>query len=581
MNSENLRESPTRKWRSRFLVGLTGAAIAVTGFAAPAKAIDPQPADESWQAAAEAASATPAELKAEVADGSLNLVVVRDVDGAPVIETAHLSSKSELDQTLAELKNDPSVISAEPEGQVTLLAAPNYFSSQWGITAVASDSVSNTTQGSGITVAVIDSGVDATHPDLAGRVIDGVDYRDGLSYINSSNLIDHCVSYTDAAYSGKPSHPDFGKYDPNGHGTHVAGIISSNGLRIKSVAPLSNIMPIRVISDKGVGDMSDVACGIIYAADHGAHVINMSLGSGDDSAAMRAAVDYAVSKNVVVVAASGNDGTTGVPTYPAALPNVISVGAVDSTQTVTSWSNRGSYVDVVAPGARIWSTCSATPFTWYDGTQWQANPCSTNSDNDPNYEALNGTSMATPFVAGLAALVLSMDINLRYSDVSNIITSTATDKGAAGYDQIYGFGLINAPAAVARTQVVSPIIAQQIASERAVAAEQARVAAEQAAATQAAAEQAAAAEAARLASLPVVQQSLVVKPANKKKISISVAAPAGSTTTIQRKVGKKWKNVVTTTTVPSMVAKVSKAGTYRVKIKIPTGTITTKSYKIK
>lgn len=307
----------------------------------------------------------------------------------------------------------------------------------------------------------------------------------------------------------------------------------------------------------------------------------MSLGSGDDSAAMRAAVDYAVSKNVVVVAASGNDGTTGVPTYPAALPNVISVGAVDSTQTVTSWSNRGSYVDVVAPGARIWSTCSATPFTWYDGTQWQANPCSTNSDNDPNYEALNGTSMATPFVAGLAALVLSMDINLRYSDVSNIITSTATDKGAAGYDQIYGFGLINAPAAVARTQVVSPIIAQQIASERAVAAEQARVAAEQAAATQAAAEQAAAAEAARLASLPVVQQSLVVKPANKKKISISVAAPAGSTTTIQRKVGKKWKNVVTTTTVPSMVAKVSKAGTYRVKIKIPTGTITTKSYKIK
>lgn len=572
-----------RNWRSRFLVGLTAAAIAVTGFAAPAKAIDPQPADESWQAAAEAASATPAELKAEVADGSLNLVVVRDNNGIPEIETAHFSTRSQLDEALTDLQSDPTVVSVEPDSQVKAFSAPPYFSSQWGITSVASESVSSTTQGSGITVAVIDSGVDATHPDLTGRVINGVDYRDGISYVNSNNLIDRCVSYTDAVYSGRPNHADFGKYDPNGHGTHVAGIISSNGVGVKSVAPQALIMPVRVLSERGYGDMSDVACGILYAANNGAQVINMSLGSSDDSAAMRAAVEYALSRDVVVVAATGNDGTTGVNSFPAAFPNVIGVGAINSgpSRAIASFSNRGDFVDVVAPGVGIWSTCSATPISWVEGSTTKYNPCRTTTDSDSAYESLSGTSMATPFVAGLAALVLSMDSNLRYSDVASILTASATDLGATGYDQTYGHGLVNAPAAVQETQIVSPIIAQQIALEQAAVAEAARVAAEQAAATQAAAEQAAAAEAARLASLPVVQQSLVVKPAKKKKISISVAAPAGSTTTIQRKVGKKWKNVVTTTTVPTMVAKVSKAGTYRVKIKIPTGTITTKSYRIK
>jgi subtilisin family serine protease len=570
--------TPTRNWRTRSLFGLFVLAIVSSNFLAPAQASDEIAADDSWQAAAEAASATTAELKADVADGSLNLVVVRDVDGVPTIETAHLNSRTALESTLAELKSDPSVVSVEPEAQVRLMASPPHFSSQWGVSAVNSEAVSTTTQGSGVIVAVIDSGVDATNPDLAGRVINGVDYRDGISYLNSSELIDHCVSYTDAVYAGKPNHVDFGKYDPNGHGTHVAGIISSNGIGIKSVAPLATILPIRVISDRGVGDMSDVACGIIYAADHGAQVINMSLGSSEDSAAIRAAVAYAIAKDVVVVAASGNDGSTGIATYPAALPNVIGVGAVSSSANypIASFSNRGDYVDVVAPGVGIWSTCSATPISWYDGTTWKYNACTT-ADGDPNYESLNGTSMASPFAAGLAALILGMDSNLRYSDVASIITSSAVDKGAAGYDQTYGYGLINAPAAVAQTQISSAIIAQQIAAEQAATAEAARVAA----ASQAASEQAAAAEVARLASLPVVKQSLIVKVLKKKKISISVAAPIGSTTTIQRKVGNKWKNVVTTTTVPSMVAKVSKAGTYRVKIKISTGTITTKAYNVK
>lgn len=594
-----LQERQLRPRRSVFLAILTSIAFVGASFTAPAEALDSVPADDSWQAAAEAASATPAELKAEVADGSLKLVVVRDVGGSPVIETAFLDSRIELEEALEELKSDPTVISVEPESQVKSLSTPPYFSSQWGISTVAAESVASTTQGSGITVAVIDSGVDPNNPDLSGRVIDGVDYRDGFSYLGSNDLVSNCVSYTDASYFGKPVHADYGKYDPNGHGTHVAGIISSNGIGVKSVAPEALIMPVRVLSDRGAGDVSHVACGVIYAANNGAHVINMSLGSSDDSAALRAAVAHAISKDVVIVAASGNDGTTGESLYPAALPDVIGVGAIsnNSGQPIASFSNRGDFVDVVAPGVGIWSTCSATPFTWSSSSGTKSNPCTT-ADGDSNYESISGTSMATPFVAGMAALILSIDQSLRFSDVASIITSSAIDKGSVGYDQIYGFGLINAPAAIQKAQEVSPIIAAQIAAEQAAAAEAARIAAEQAAAAEAsrvAAEQAAATEAARVAanqaaaaeaarvaaSLRVVKKSLAVKALSKKRISIAVAAPSGSKTTVQRKVGKKWRNVLSTTSVPSMVVKVSKSGTYRVRVAIPTGTVTSKSVRVK
>jgi serine protease len=576
--SAEIKERRVRSRRSIFLPILTSIAFVGASFAAPAKALDSVPADDSWQAAAEAASATPAELKAEVADGSLNLVVVRDVNGAPVIETVLLRSKADLEKTLTDFTTDPSVISVEPESHVAGFTSPPYFTSQWGLTTLGVDLVSGTTQGRGITVAVIDSGVDANNPDLVGRVIDGVDYRDGFSILTTDNLIDNCVSYTDAIYSGRPNHADFGKYDPHGHGTHVAGIIASNGIGIKSVAPQALIMPIRVLSAQGTGDMSDVACGIKYAADNGAKVINLSLGSSTDSAALRATIAYAISKGVLVVAAAGNGGPTAPPSYPAAYPDVLAVGAVNQNLTIASFSNVGEYVDVVAPGVGIWSTCSGP-----------SNACTT-TDGDPNYESLSGTSMAAPFVSGLAALIFAMDANLARTDVASIITSSSIDKGVSGFDQVFGYGLVNAPAAITKSGEYSLVIAQRIIEEQRIAADKAaaekaaadKAAADKAAADKLAADQAAAAEAARVAaSLPVVQQSLVVKPLSKKRISIAVAAPSGSKTLIQRKVGTKWRTTVTTTTVPSMVVKVSKSGTYRIRIEIPTGTITTKSYKVK
>jgi subtilisin family serine protease len=577
MNSEELRVRPVRNWRSRILVGLSSIAIAATSFITPANATDPAPITDTWQAAAEAASATPAELRAEVADGSLKLVVVRNVEGSPVIETTFLNSRVDLEKTLNQLNSDPSVVSVEPESQVRAFSTPPYFTSQWGLTTLASSSVSETTQGSGITVAVIDSGVDANNPDLVGRVTNGIDYRDGISYLNSKNLIDSCVSYTDAVYSGRPTHADFGKYDPHGHGTHVAGIITSNGIGIKSVAPMASIMPVRVLSALGTGDMSDVACGIIYAADHGAKVINLSLSSSSDSAALRATVSYAVSQGVLVVAAAGNGGPTAPPSYPAAYPDVIGVGAINQNSMIASFSNVGDYVDVVAPGVGIWSTCSS-PST----------VCTT-SDGDPNYESLSGTSMAAPFVSGLAALIFAMDAKITNAEAASIITTSSIDKGASGYDYVFGYGLVNAPAAVTKSAEYSLIIAQRILTEQAAADKLAadqkaaadKLAADQKAAADKLVADAAAAEATRLASLPVVQSSLVVKSIKKKKISISVAAPSGSKTFVQRKVGKKWKTVVTTTAVPTMVIKVSKAGTYRVRIEIPAGTVTSKSYKVK
>ena len=588
--SAELMDCQVRPRRSIFLVAATSFALAFSALGvAPATASDSGPAVDSWQAAAGAASSTPAALTTEVADGYLKLVVVRDVNGSPVIETAFLRSKADLDKALRDLKSDPSVISVESESQVMAFSTPPYFTSQWGITTVASESVSATSQGAGIVVAVIDSGVDANNPDLVGRVIDGVDYRDGISYVNNqTGLIDNCVSYTDARYVGKPDHADFGKYDPDGHGTHVAGIIASNSIRVKSVAPQATIMPVRVLSSSGSGDVSDVACGIIYAANNGARVINMSLGlsldEGTDivSPALSAAVAYAITKNVVVVAASGNDGTTGINTYPAALPDVIGVGAIsnNSGQPIVWFSNRGSYVDVVAPGVGIWSTCSSPSTT-----------CTT-TDGDSNYELLSGTSMATPFVAGLAALILSIDQNLQFSDVASIITTSAVDKGAVGPDQIYGFGLINAPQAIQKAQEVSA----RLASERAAAAEAARLAAERAAAAEAArivAEQArstakakgaekAAVAAKKLAeSVSLAKKSLSAKALTRSRISIKVKAPKGSKTFIQLKVGKTWKNVAVRNTTASTVIKVSRSGIYRVQIRISNVFVTSKPIEVK
>jgi serine protease len=220
-----------------------------------------------------------------------------------------------------------------------------------------------------------------------------------------------------------------GSADEDGHGTHVAGIIGATANNAAGIAGLARgvaILPVRVLDGNGSGWNSDIAKGIVYAADRGAAVINLSLGSTSASATVRDAVAYANSKGSVVVAAAGNSRSSGSPTsYPAAFPNVIGVGATDSTNRVASFSNAGSYVDVAAPGVKILSTVPAT-----------------------GYANLSGTSMATPYVAAAAALLRAAKPAATTAQVAAALQSTAVDLGAAGRDNDFGYGLIDPQAAL-------------------------------------------------------------------------------------------------------------------------------------
>ncbi len=249
-------------------------------------------------------------------------------------------------------------------------------------------------------LAVIDTGMDLTHPEFAGRIVPGYDF------VNKD---------------GDPT-------DDNGHGTHVAAIAAgaiNNALGMAGMAGQVKIMPIKVLNATNVGWMSDVAAGITFAVDNGARVINLSLAATTESLAVRDAITYAVSKGVVVIAAAGNDNSS-VARYPAFYDTVIAVGATTYTNDRWTLSNYGPNLDVMAPGALVWSAARGGGFQF-----------------------MSGTSMAAPHTAGLAALLLSVNPNLTPAEIKSAMQKTATDMGAAGVDSLYGYGQINAGAALA------------------------------------------------------------------------------------------------------------------------------------
>lgn len=255
-------------------------------------------------------------------------------------------------------------------------------------------------RGDGVTIAVIDTGVDYNHPDLQGKVINGPNYTDPSCTVSCSPL------------------------DDNKHGTQVAGIIAStldNGIGTVGIAPNSRILAIKALDYTGSGYNSDISEGIIYAADHGADIINLSLGSLTDNAVMQHAVEYAQSKNVLVVAAAGNieDGYNDTR-WPAAYPGVVAVGATTVANNSASFSVKKDYLSVVAPGSMIYS------------------PSLYNS-----YEYASGTSAAAPAVAALAALVKQKHPYFSADNIKTIMEARATDLGAPGKDIYYGYGLIN------------------------------------------------------------------------------------------------------------------------------------------
>ncbi|MFD2116101.1 S8 family peptidase [Paenibacillus yanchengensis] len=270
-----------------------------------------------------------------------------------------------------------------------------YSTYQWNLPSIATEKGWNITKGNeGVIVAVLDTGVEATHPDLIGRLVSG------------ANMIDNSKNPTDNV----------------GHGTHVAGIIGATVNNKEGVAGVSwynKIMPIKVLDDSGAGSSYSVAQGVIWAVDQGAKVINMSLGNYANSQFLHDAIKYAYAQDVVLIAASGNDNTVR-PGYPAAYPEVFAVAATNSQKERAPFSNYGDYIDVAAPGESIAST--------YPGHQ---------------YAALSGTSMATPHVSALAGLIRSVNPDLSNEEVMNIIRNTSIDLGNPGKDDYFGYGEIN------------------------------------------------------------------------------------------------------------------------------------------
>ena len=223
--------------------------------------------------------------------------------------------------------------------------------------------------------------------------------------------------------------------DDNGHGTHVAGIINAgmnNGIGMAGLAPGVRIMPVKVLAANNVGTYEAIAQGIIYAADNGAKIINLSLGGPSDSQTLHDAVIYAANRGVFIVAAAGNYAESA-PHYPASYPETFAVSATTIDDTLWYSSNFGPAVDIAAPGENIWST------------YWTA--------QQPNgYIALSGTSMAVPHVSALAALLLSNRPDYTPADLRQIIQQTAVDLGAAGRDDQFGYGRINVGAALLASQ---------------------------------------------------------------------------------------------------------------------------------
>lgn len=300
--------------------------------------------------------------------------------------------------TVNQLQLNPEVQYAEEDHVVSVTVSPNdvYFNNQWNLAKInAPDAWGKTRGSSSITVAILDTGVDDTHPDLAGRVI------------KSAN------------FTGD------GSGDLNGHGTHVAGIAAAVTDNSQGVASVSfgspKLLSVKVLGNNGYGYYSWIAEGIIWAADNGANIINMSLAGYQPSQLLQDAIDYAWNKGVVVVAAAGNHGSS-TPVYPAYNNNVLSVAATDENDSKASFSGYGSWVDLAAPGVSIIST--------YKG----------------GYAYLSGTSMATPLVAGLAALVKSESLNLSNQEITNKLNSTA-DK-ISGTGSFWTYGRINACKAV-------------------------------------------------------------------------------------------------------------------------------------
>ncbi|HEY6796702.1 MAG TPA: S8 family serine peptidase [Kineosporiaceae bacterium] len=358
-------------------------------------------------------TAAPAALAAGVAPGeTVRIAAVRVVSSGARVDVVRSTGPQDARAAIAAAQADPAVVAVEVDHRVRVADASGRVpatpdpdrSRQWALDALRAEQLWPAADGAGQVVAVVDTGVEGSHPDLDGRVLVGYDVLSGGGTGNT---------------------------DPYGHGTHVAGIVAAsagNGIGVEGLAPQALILPVRALDAGGGGWDSDIATAIIWATDHGATVINLSLGGPDASDAMRGAIVYAINHGVVVVAAVGNERADGNPVeYPAAfgLPGLIAVAATTSERVSAAYSNTGSQVMIAAPGSSILST-------YLNGT----------------YALMSGTSMAAPYVSAAVAAVRSAEPGLAPAQVAQVLIGTADDLETPGRDDDTGTGLVDPLAAV-------------------------------------------------------------------------------------------------------------------------------------
>jgi thermitase len=355
--------------------------------------------------------AEPSSKRLKAMEKSIDGTMVRELGPVHIFRSKSLTTK----QLMNYFKQDQKIEYVEPHyiyitNEVS--SVPNdllYRDYQWNLPTIQTLQGWEFTRGNEeLIIAVVDTGVDLDHPEFQGKLVKGYNFVD----------------------------PNSLPYDDVGHGTHVAGVIgalTNNNEGVAGITWFNKIMPIKVLDSSGTGSTYDVAQGIIWAVDHGAKVINLSLGNYAEAAFLHDAVKYAYERDVMLIAATGNDNTSQ-PGYPAAYPEVLAVGATDETIALAPFSNYGDYVDVTAPGVNIAST--------YPQNQ---------------YAALSGTSMASPHVAALAGLIRSIRPELTSGEVSEHIKETSQDLGPVGKDPYYGVGQINVALALkkAAPQVMS------------------------------------------------------------------------------------------------------------------------------
>ena len=311
------------------------------------------------------------------------------------------------------LRHNPHVKFAELDRLVRSTLAVNdpYIGSAWHLGKIGAALAWDTSVGAGVTIAILDSGIETTHPDLAPNLVAGYN-----AYDYNTNLTDVC-----------------------GHGTAVSGAaaaVNNNGLGVAGVAGASRIMPVRVAYRTSTGSCyasySTVARGLTWAADNGARVANISYGGVTTSSSVTSAANYMKSKGGLVFVSSGNTGTD-----QGYAPNtsMIVVGATDSYDNRASWSSFGSFVALTAPGNGIWTTRPGAA-----------------------YGSANGTSFASPVAAGVAALMMAAAPSLANSRIESLLFSTALDLGTAGRDNYFGHGRVNAAAAVQAARAAVPMV---------------------------------------------------------------------------------------------------------------------------